>query len=154
MQDYLAQGHSSSDICKMMHTTYRQVRKFSSGDPDILCRGPSSGSLRNSILDQYLSFILEQLNLGIKIKHIHKFLLEMGHKGKLTNLYDYCKKVIEKNAINYYTNKNINWVTYNKEKIQCYYIQRNNLLEHLWSGKGVTDVFVNAKVDHQCLSNC
>jgi len=122
-----------------MHTTYRQVRKFSSGDPDILCRGPSTGSLRDSILDQYLSFILEQLSLGIKGHRIYESLLEMGHEGKRTNFYSYCKKVIEKYDIDSYLNKNITGVPYNKERIKCHYINRNSLIKHLWSGKGVTD---------------
>ena len=70
IQSYLSQGYSSKVICDMLNTTYRLIRKFSKGDPDILCCRNKS-SPRMSELDQYKTIILKQLALNAEIKGIY-----------------------------------------------------------------------------------
>ncbi|WP_052292979.1 transposase [Desulfofarcimen acetoxidans] len=139
IQSYLSQGYSSKAICEMMHTTYRQIRKFSIGDPDILCCSNKlkSNSLCRSELDQYKNIILEQLALKAKIKSIYELILERGHTGKRTNFYDYCKKLIEKNDVAHPTNTNILDVKLNKNKPKGHFIERNRILKYLWSNLNI-----------------
>lgn len=117
----------------MLNTTYRLIRKFSKGDPDILCCRNKSSFSRMSQLDQYKSIILEQLALHAEIKGIYKLLLERGHTGKLTNFYDYCKKLIKENDIDHHTNANILGVKRKNGKPKGHFIGRNRLLKYLWS---------------------
>lgn len=133
IQSYLSQGYSSKTICDMLNTTYRLIRKFSKGDPDILCRRNKSSSPRMSELDQYKPIILEQLALNAEIKGIYKLLIERGHTGKLTNFYDYCKNLVKKNDIDHHTNANILGVKRKIGKPKGHFIERNRILKYLWS---------------------
>lgn len=115
----------------MLHTTYRLIRKFSKGDPDILCRRNQSS--RMSRLDQYKPIIREQLALNAEIKGIYKILVEKGYTGKLSYFYDYCKKVVIDNDIDHHTNTNILGVKRSKGKPKGHFIERNRILKYLWS---------------------
>jgi len=133
IQSYLSQGYSSKTICEMLNTTYRLIRKFSKGDPDILCRRNKSNSSRMSELDQYKPIILEQLALNAEIKGIYTLLVARGHTGKLTNFYDYCKKLVKNNDIDHHTNANILGVKRKNGKPKGHFIERNRILKYLWS---------------------
>ena len=134
IQGYLSQGYTSSAICKLLKTTSRQIRKFSRGDPDVLCRSnkSTSNSIHRSHLDQYKPIILEQLALKAEIKSIYELLVEKGHTGKQSNFYDYCKKLAEKNGMDH-TNVNILGVKVNKDKLKGHIVERNQILKYLWS---------------------
>lgn len=128
----------------MMKTTYRQIRKLSKGDPDILCRdNKSSRSLHSSELDQYKPIILEQLSSKVAIKCIYELLVKLGHTGKTTNFYDYCKKLIEKKGIDHQTNSNIVGVKRNKAKPPDRYIERGKVLNYLWSNIKISTLDIN-----------
>src|SRR5665648_270523 len=133
IQSYLSQGYSSKVICDMLNTTYRLIRKFSKGDPDILCCRNKSSPSRMSELDQYRSVILEQLALNVQIKGIYKLLLKRGHTGKLTNFYDYCRKLIKNNDIDHPTNANILGVKRKNGKPKGHFVGRTRILKYLWS---------------------
>lgn len=135
IQSYLSQGYTSKSICEMMKTTYRQIKKFSIGGPDILCRAnkSTSNAIHRSHLDQYKPIILEQLALKAEIKSIYELLVERGHTGKCSNFYDYCKKLAEKNGMDHHTNVNILGVKLKKGKPEGHFMERNRILKYLWS---------------------
>lgn len=37
IQNYLTNGFSATQICNLMHTTYKRIRKYATGDPRNLC---------------------------------------------------------------------------------------------------------------------
>jgi hypothetical protein len=133
----LGQGYQPVYIRKLTGHTYRTIRKYKTGAPDILCRNPASGKKRESKLDAYSNIIIDKLSEGMILKDIFSFISTQGYKGKLTNFYDYCKRIMEKNDIEYYTAQNSVGELINRTKLCIHYISRKELFDFLWLGKEI-----------------
>lgn len=134
IQDYLSQGYSQKKICRLMNTIPRTVRKYSTGDPDILCR-VNYGS-RSSILDAYCSQIIELLRLQTSYKAILQAIQASGYIGKHTALGDYCRKLATQYNLPRKKAFNVMGVPINtKINIRSHYLNRADIFKHLWSNK-------------------
>ncbi|MEL7567543.1 MAG: transposase [Dehalobacterium sp.] len=93
----------------------------------------ASTPLHGSSLDQYKSTILEQLALKAEIKSIYELVVKMGHTGKRSCFYDYCKRLVQLHDINLQRSLNILGVKRNKTKPKDRYIGRSQIFKYLWS---------------------
>lgn len=134
IQTYLSQGYSQTKICRLMKTSPRAVRKYGTGDPDILCCG--NHGMRGSILDVYRSQIIELLRQQMSVKNILQIIQISGYIGKSTALGDYCRKLISQYDIPREKSINVIGVPIDTQiKIKSHYINRSDLFMHIWSGK-------------------
>ena len=106
VQALLNSGYTPSYIRGLTGHTYRTIRKFKDGDPDILCRNLANGKKKTSKLDIFADTIVFHMSKGVMLKEIFEMIEKQGHKGKLTNFYDYCRKLLDKHDIEYYTRQN------------------------------------------------
>jgi len=143
----LVQGYQPVYIRELTGHTYKTIRKYKSGDPDILCRNTTNARKRTSMLDNYANLIVEKLNEGIMLKDILKYITSKGYGGKQTNFYEYCKRIIEENNIEYYTSKNVVGVPINRKKLNVRFVKRSDIFDFIWLGKelgtGVKEVVFN-----------
>jgi hypothetical protein len=58
--------------------TYRTIRKYKTGDPDILCRNLSTAKRRDSKLDVYRNLIIRKLSEGVILKDILYIITKQG----------------------------------------------------------------------------
>jgi hypothetical protein len=136
IQDYLSQGYSQTKICRLMKTIPRTVRKYGTGDPDILCLG-NYGS-RISILDEFCSQIIELLSQQMSFKDILQAIQASGYTGKRTALGDYFHKLITQYDLTHKKSLNVIGVPINTQiKLKSHYLNRTDIFKHLWSGKGL-----------------
>ena len=147
IQEMLAQGYQPVYIRELTGHTYKTIRKYKSGDPEILCKNTANARKRTSILNNYANIIVEKLNEGMILKDIFKHITSKGYGGKQTNFYDYCKRIIEENNIEYHTSKNIVGVPINKKKLNVRFISRSDIFDFIWLGKklgaGLKDIVFN-----------
>jgi hypothetical protein len=75
IQDLLKQGYQPVYIRQLTGHTYRTIRKYKTGDPDIMCRNPLLDKKKASKLDAYASVIIQRLSEGMMLKDIKESLL-------------------------------------------------------------------------------
>ena len=131
----LSQGYQPVYIRELTGHTYKTIRKYKSGDPGVLCKNTANACKRTSILDNYANIIVEKLNEGMILKDIFKHITSKGYGGKQTNFYDYCKRIMEENNIEYHTSKNIVGAPINKKKLNVRFISRSDVFDFIWLGK-------------------
>lgn len=137
IQELLGQGYQPVYIRELTGHTYRTIRKYKTGDPDILCRNSITGRKRDSKLDAYANTIIQKLSEGMILKDIFSFISNQGYKGKLTNFYSYSKRIIEENDLEYHTSKNTLGAPINRTKLRVRYANRKEILDFLWLGKEI-----------------
>ena len=134
MQNYLAQGCAPVQIRKLMHTSYKKIRRYATGDAHNMCRFGKSGG--GYLLDKYRTEIIELLNQNLLKTEIYKELTTLGYTGKLTALKVYCQKLINELQIQYTPKKNTIGVAVTpNQKPDVHYVTRQNIFKHLWSGE-------------------
>ncbi|WP_235827718.1 transposase [Acetivibrio saccincola] len=135
------EGYSKSQIVKMLKTTYKRVRKYLHGDPDLLCKSDGRSTCnKESILDPYKTRIKRLLSEGNNYKEIFKKIKLDGYPGKYTILCDYCSSLVS------YSSKA------KLRKIQPkQYVNRSDIFKYLWSGnkeKINDDIFGKVVLKH------
>lgn len=135
IQNLLGQGYQPFYIRGLTGHTYRTIRKYKSGDPDVLCRYSTSGRKKSSKLDVFADVIVQKLSEGVILKDIFLHILNQGYKGKLTNFYDYCKRLMKDNNIEYHTGQNAVGAPINRKKLPIHYVNKKEIFDYLWLGK-------------------
>lgn len=135
IQELLREGYQPVYIRQLTGHTYRTIRKYRDGDPDVLCRSAFTGKKSCSRLDQYADTIILYLSEGKILKDIYQVIVSQGYKGKLSYFYDYCKKLIKENEIEHYTGKNVIGVAKNKTKLNVQCFNKNEVFDYLWLNK-------------------
>lgn len=134
MQGLLAKGYPPVYIRELTGHTYKTIRKYKSGEPDLLCRNLSARKKRKSKLDSFASIILQKLSEGMILKDIFMTIEAQGYKGKLTNFYSYCKILLEENDIEYHTSANTSGIPINRTKLHLRYVNRGDIFDFMWGG--------------------
>ncbi len=71
------------------------------------------------------------------MKDILSIITSQGYEGKTTNFYDYCKRLIEENDIEYHTSKNTVGAPINRTKLHAYFINRKDIFDFLWLNREI-----------------
>lgn len=66
------------------------------------------------------------------MKDILYIITKQGYEGKVSNFYDYCKKLMEENDIEYHTSKNTVGAPINRTKLQAHFVNRKDIFDFLW----------------------
>jgi predicted transcriptional regulator len=116
---------SKVEICTKLGITYKRLRKYLAGNPDMVCKNGNTGQSRGSILDRYHNVIAELLDESKQYKEIHQTLFEYGCKVGYTTLFDYCIKMFGNKCetIKYHSNR------------EQHYVTRKQILKYIWSHK-------------------
>ena len=137
IQNYLADGYSPTQICSLMHTTYKRIRKYATGDAEKLCRYTRNGT---SKFDKYQGEIIELLKQNLQLKDILARIQTFGSTGKYSAFCDYCNKMIKEHSITYTPRKNSLGVPIEKyKKIDVHYLTKQDIIKYLWSGKELSE---------------
>jgi len=136
IQGLLNQGYSASYIKKLFDTTYNSIRKYKTGDPDLLCRFPEKPGV-SGLIDPYREFILDCLNRKMNFAAILREIHKTKTSVKRTAFNVYCRKLKAEYGINNKTN------TIGRELVDAAanktrYIKRKDILRYLWTGKGLS----------------
>lgn len=123
VQSLYKEGYSKSQIVKMLKTTYKRIRKYLHGDPDLLCRSDGRNTYnRESILEPYKTRIKQLLSEGNNYKEIFRKIKSGGYPGKYTILCDYCSSLVS------YSPKSKSRKMQPKQ-----YVNRSDIFKYLWS---------------------
>ncbi len=92
-----------------------------------------------SILDPFEVIITKNMIEGMVLKNILKLIIEEGYKGKATNFYTYCKKLLEEKDMDYRTRTNIAGKPVNRTKLNLHYVHRKDVLTSLWTNQKLSN---------------
>lgn len=73
------------------------------------------------------------------LKQILSIITSQGYEGKSTNFYDYCKRLIDENDIEYYTSKNTVGAPINRKKLHAHFINRKDVFDFLWLNREIAN---------------
>lgn len=110
----------------MLGTTYKRLRRYLEGDPDVLCKSDGrSTSKHKSLLSPFEERINQLLSEGNNYKETYLKIQSEGYRGKYTILCTYCTSLVQyaspKAKKNQLTPKQ--------------YISRADIFKYLWSDK-------------------
>ena len=107
-----------------LNTTYKRVRRYLNGDPDILCKSDGRSTCnRSSILDPYKERLEQLLSEGKNYKETYEIIKLEGYPGKYTILSDYCSTL----------GKHTSSKAKSKVMTHKLYVTRSNIFRYLWS---------------------
>lgn len=129
MQELFQQGYSKKQITEMMCTTYKQVRKYSVGNPENLCKQNKQPQSHITKLDNFKEKIILLLTEKKLYKEILSTIKEDGYSGGYTQLCDFCSSL--KADSQYNSLKNI--------KISKRFITKQDIFKHIWSDKKIDE---------------
>jgi Transposase and inactivated derivatives len=133
IQEYYAQGYTQSSIIKLMKMNHNTINRYKQGDPYKLCRFDSSG-MKAVNYDDYREDIIEYLHTNMSFTVIYEKVKAAGYNGKLTQIRQYCHKLIDELDIEYNSRKNSNGVTIRKnQKFASHCIKKSDLFQYIWS---------------------
>ena len=66
------------------------------------------------------------------LKDIFSIIASHGYEGKTSNFYDYCRKLIEENDIEYHTSRNAVGAPINRTKLHAHFVNRKDIFDFLW----------------------
>ena len=133
IQEYYAQGYTQASIIKLMKMNHNTINRYKQGDPYKLCRFDSSG-MKTVNYENYREDIIEYLQTDMPFTVIYEKIKAAGYNGKLTQIRQYCRKLIGERGIEYNSRKNSSGVTIKKnQKFDVHCIKKVDLFQYIWS---------------------
>jgi len=135
IQEYYAQGYTQASIIKLMKMNHNTINRYKQGDPYKLCRFDSCG-MKTVNYENYREDIIEYLQTNMPFTVIYEKVKISGYNGKLTQIRQYCHKLIGDLGIGYNSRKNSNGVAIKKnQKFDIHCIKKSDLFQYIWSDK-------------------
>lgn len=126
IQSLYKQGYSKSQIVDMLGTTYKRLRRYLEGDPDILCKSDGRNTREyKSLLDPFKERINRLLSEGYNFKETYLKIQSEGYRGKYTILCSYCT------SLDQYASSKAKRTKLTPHQ----YINRSDIFKYLWSDK-------------------
>ena len=128
----LNKGYSAVYIKKSLGISYKTIRRYKDGDPDLLCRDthPERQSWACHLIDKHKDFIIECLNNKMTVAAILQEINKYDPAIKKSTFFEYCARLKAEYGINK-TN------TVGKEliaaPIRSRYIKRRDIFQYLWT---------------------
>jgi hypothetical protein len=133
IQKYLAEGYAPVNIKELLHTTYYTIRRYAKGDPYKLCRINTAG-MKKVNYERYREDIVGYLQQNMKYEEICEKITVDGYNGKLTQIKNYCRKLIAELGIEHNARKNSAGVFIKKNQtfdVHC--VSKSDIFKYIWS---------------------
>jgi predicted transcriptional regulator len=121
-QELFARGLSRTEISKVLDIPIKRLRRYLSGDANLLCKDGRSYIQKTSRLDAYSEIIGNLLKSKMTYREIHQHLSNMGVAISYSTLCKYCVSQSGKEQR-----------TLANPPIQ-HSVSRRDIFEHIWSG--------------------
>ena len=127
-------------IKELLHMTYFTIRRYAKGDPYKLCRFDSvAGNKVN--YECYREDIINYLHQNMTYKDICAKITTDGYDGKLTQVKQYCHKLINELGIEHNARKNSVGVHIKKNQtFDVHYVTNSDIFKYIWSDKQIDEV--------------
>ncbi len=137
IQTMLKDGATPSQIKAQLKTSYNNIRRYSKGDPLMLCRFKRAGSP----LDTYRAEITELLKQNVQYSQALPIIQRMGYTGKMTAFREYCHEIIDELKLPYSSKRTASGVPINSafNKPGYHFVSRTSVQKHLWTGSELED---------------
>jgi hypothetical protein len=133
IQKLIGQGLSKRKIALVMKISRNTVYKYSSGSPELLAE--SSWPVFTK-LEPFQEEIISLLNNKIMRKDVYLCIVKKGYTGGRTQFYKYCEHLVEIELVENPGSLRIDELRDEQTKQKYHYITRNQIFNHIWSGKG------------------
>ena len=121
----MEEGLSNTQIKNLLHIGYKSIRKYLSGDADIICRDGRSSIIRISSVAIFHTMISELIDTGSSYKEVYEQISKAGFEGSYSAMANYCLK--------HFGRKN---GQHDNVSVPYYHvINRAAVLEHIWTGE-------------------
>ena len=129
IQNLYARGESLRTIAKITGKDRRTIRKYLTGDPDLLCK-----SSKRSSLDVHIGFILNSIKEGQTASSIAKQLKKEGCQYTLSNIRQYVVQLAKEHGLEIakYCRTSSKYDESGNIVPKKDYITRKRIFKHLW----------------------
>jgi hypothetical protein len=133
----LKDGAAPVQIKAQLNTSYYNIRRYSKGDPLLLCRF-TRGS---SPLDEYRAEIIELLKNNVQYKEALPIVQGLGYTGKMTAFREYCRKIISELELQYSSKRMASGALIDPKfsKPDHHFVSRTTVQKHLWTGSEIDE---------------
>ncbi len=133
----LNEGAAPSQIKAQLETSYFNIRRYSKGDPLMLCRFKRG----DSPLDKYRVEIIELMQQNVRYSQALPIIQGLGYTGKMTAFREYCHKIISELKLPYCSKRTASGASINPkfDKPNHHFVSRTSVQKHIWTGSELED---------------
>ena len=131
VQKLIKKGISQRKIARIMKMSRNSVAKYQEGNPNHLAE-PTKARAFTQLLP-YESEAISLLKEGHIRKDVHAYIVQQGFPGKITQFYEFCRRLEEEGQIPCTKNQlPLNDLLVSNGKKKYHYVTRRQIINYIW----------------------